>query len=135
MIMPALLTTTSIDLKRDTAISTTRTAVANSPIFPSTSATRSEARTSADFVMLRELATTLKSCWSIALTMPAPIPWEAPVTMAVLVGMSKCRASVRALIEELLARDLVIAVHGVDCDFLLGHSLSSGLGGEVEREV
>ncbi len=58
-------------------------AVAVSPMWPSTRATWSEAATSVDWVTFRELATTLKPRSTNALTMPAPMPCEAPVTMAV----------------------------------------------------
>src|SRR6478672_2654467 len=81
--MPALLTSTSIDLKRDSAVSTILAAVAGSPMWPSTRATWLEAATSVDWVTLRELATTLKLRSTNAFTIPAPIPCEAPVTMAV----------------------------------------------------
>src|SRR5438477_6714352 len=81
--MPALLTTTSIDPKRASAVSTILAAVAGSPIWPSTRATCSEAATSVDWVTFRELATTLNSRSTNAFTMPAPIPCDAPVTMAV----------------------------------------------------
>src|SRR6516225_2198856 len=81
--MPALLTSTSIDLKRDSAVSTILAAVAGSPMWPSTRATRLEAATSADWVTFRELATTLKPRSTNAFTIPAPMPCEAPVTMAV----------------------------------------------------
>src|SRR5208283_6140844 len=81
-----LLTSASMDLKRDSAVSTILAAVAGSPMWPSTRATRSEAATSADWVTFRELATTLKSRSTNAFTMPAPIPCEAPVTMAVFRG-------------------------------------------------
>src|SRR6266849_2986454 len=81
--MPALLTSASIDLKRDSAVSTTRAAVAGSPMWPSTRATWSEAATSVDWVIFRELATTLKPRSRKPLTIPAPIPCDAPVTMAV----------------------------------------------------
>src|SRR5436190_1499076 len=43
--------------------------------------------------------------------------------------------SVRALIEELLARDQVVLVDGVDGDFLLSHPLARGFWGDVECEV
>src|ERR1700730_7854214 len=82
--MPALLTSTSIDFERASAVSTTLAAVAGSPMWPSTKATRSEAATSVDWVTFRELATTLKPRSTNAFTTPAPIPCEAPVTMAVL---------------------------------------------------
>src|SRR5215831_13387401 len=84
--MPALLTSTSIDLKRDIAVSTILAAVAGSPMSPSTRATWLEAATSVDWVTFRELATTLKPRSANAFTIPAPIPCEAPVTMAVLCG-------------------------------------------------
>src|SRR5271166_3606839 len=81
--MPALLTSTSIDLKRDSAVSTILAAVAGSPMSPSTRATRSEAATSADWVNFCELATTLQPRSTNAFTTPAPMPCEAPVTTAV----------------------------------------------------
>src|SRR5262245_34836164 len=81
--MPALLTSTSIEWKRDSAVSTILVAVAGSPMWPSTRATSLEAATSVDWVIFRELATTLKPRSTKAFTMPAPIPCEAPVTMTV----------------------------------------------------
>src|SRR5437879_645492 len=81
--MPALLTSTSSDLKRDSAVSTILSAVAGSPMWPSTRATWSEAATSVDWVIFRELATTLKPRSTKPCTIPAPIPCDAPVTMAV----------------------------------------------------
>src|SRR5438309_11091253 len=81
--MPALLTSASMDRKRDRAVSTILAAVAGSPMWPSTRATWLEAATSVDWVTFRELATTLKPRSTNALTIPAPIPWDAPVTMAV----------------------------------------------------
>jgi hypothetical protein len=44
---------------------------------------RSEAETSADCVAFRDVATTLYPRSTNAFTTPAPIPCEAPVTMAV----------------------------------------------------
>src|SRR5438128_9471263 len=81
--MPALLTSASIELKRDSAVSTILAAVAGSPMSPSTRATWLEAATSVDWVIFRELATTLKPRSTNPFTIPAPIPCEAPVTMAV----------------------------------------------------
>src|SRR5262249_48384308 len=81
--MPALLTSALIDLKRDSAVSTILAAVAGSPMWPSTRATWLEAATSVDWVTFRELATTLNPRRANAFTIPAPIPCEAPVTMAV----------------------------------------------------
>src|SRR5690349_23662342 len=81
--MPALLTSTSMDLKRDSAVSTILAAVAGSPMWPSTRATWLDAATSVDWVTFRELATTLKPRSTKPFTIPAPIPCEAPVTMAV----------------------------------------------------
>src|SRR5260370_26264594 len=84
--MPALLTSMSIDWKRESAVSTILAAVAGSPMSPSTRATRSEDETSVDWVTRRELATPTKPCTTNRLTIPAPIPCEAPVTMAVFRG-------------------------------------------------
>src|SRR5580765_6785796 len=84
--MPALFTSASIDWKRDSVVSTILAAVAGSPMWPSTRATWSEATTSVDWVTFRELATTLKPRSTNAFTIPAPIPCDAPVTMAVFRG-------------------------------------------------
>src|SRR5882762_8509296 len=78
--MPALFTSASIDLKRDSAVSTILAAVAGS-------ATWLEAATLVDWVTFRELATTLKPCSTNAFTISAPIPCDAPVTMAVFCGL------------------------------------------------
>src|SRR5262245_5341761 len=51
--------------------------------FQTASATRLEAATSADWVTFRELATTLKLRSTNPFTILAPIPCDAPVTMAV----------------------------------------------------
>src|SRR5580765_732369 len=83
MKMPALLTSASIDLKRDNAVSTILAAVAGLPMWPSTRATWLEAATSLEWVTFLELATTLKPRSRNPFTIPAPIPCEAPVTMAV----------------------------------------------------
>src|SRR5262245_29003723 len=96
--MPALLTSASIDLKRDSAASTILAAVAGSPMWPSTRATWLEAATSVDWVTFRELATTLKPRSTNAFTMPAPIPCEAPVTMAVF-----CAPLIVAYLENVLS--------------------------------
>src|SRR5262245_9853434 len=81
--MPALLTSASIDLKRDSAVSTILATVADSPMSPSTKAFWLEDVTSVDWVFFRELATTLKPRSTNPFTIPAPIPCEDPVTMAV----------------------------------------------------
>src|SRR6267143_131426 len=83
MKMPALLTSASSDLKRDSAVLTILAAVAGSPMWPSTRATWSEAATSVDWVIFRELAMTLKPRSTNSFTIPAEIPCDAPVTMAV----------------------------------------------------
>src|SRR5262249_30154408 len=67
--------------------STILAAVARWPMSPSTRATLPEAATSVDWVVFRELATTLKPRSTNVLTMPAPMPCEAPVTMAVFRGL------------------------------------------------
>jgi hypothetical protein len=84
--MPASFTNASIAPNRPSAVSTILTAVAGAPMSPSTRATRSEAEISVDWLTFKELATTLKPRSTNAFTMPAPIPCEAPVTIAVSVG-------------------------------------------------
>src|SRR5262245_58888844 len=83
MKIPALLTSASIDWNRASAVSTTLAAVAGWPMWPATMATCSGGVTSVDWLTLRELATTLKPRATSAFAIPAPIPCEAPVTMAV----------------------------------------------------
>jgi hypothetical protein len=56
------------------------------PMWPSMRVTRSEAATSADCVILREFATTLKPRSKSAFTVLSPISCEAPVTMAIFRG-------------------------------------------------
>src|SRR6266508_1325716 len=106
--MPALLTSTSIDLKRDNAVSTILAEVAGSPTCPSTRATWWEAATSLDWVIFRELATTLKPRSTNAFAIPAPMPSEAPVTMAVFGGLlivySEIRESTEGKRKSLHAR-------------------------------
>src|SRR2546426_11388273 len=55
-------------------------------MWPSTRATWLEAATSVDWVTFRELATMLKPRSTNAFTIPAPIPCDAPVTIAVFRG-------------------------------------------------
>src|SRR5262249_55706717 len=84
--MPALLTNASMELKRDNAVATILAAVAGTPMSPSTTASWLEGAISVDRVIFRELATTLKPRSTNPFTIPAPIPCEAPVTMAVFGG-------------------------------------------------
>src|ERR1700722_3597375 len=44
-------------------------------------------------------------------------------------------ASVLAVIEELLARDLVVFINCIGGDFFAGDALAGGFGGDVEGEV
>src|SRR5262249_5150818 len=111
--MPALLTSTSIDWKRDVAAPTILAAVTGSPMSPSPRATRPEAPTSVDWVPFRELATTLKPRSTNPFTIPAPMPREAPVTMAVLgwllmVGYLECLLAASGLDQLLAAVDVVV---------------------------
>src|SRR5580704_12415692 len=81
--MPALLTSASMDPNFWTAVSTIFEAIALSPMLPSTRDKWSDSMKVPDFLMLRELATTLYPRSTNDWTMPAPMPCEAPVTMAV----------------------------------------------------
>src|SRR5205823_8854422 len=91
-------------------------------MWPSTRATRSEATTSFDWVILRELATTLKPRSTNAFTTPAPIPYEAPVTMAVLRGplMVVHLTEARCCYSSLLSAECSIAgrIHEVVIDMI-----------------
>ena len=71
--------------RRMTAVSlgTIFAAVFGSPMFPPTSARFADAGNGFTLVMFREFATTLQSRFKKASTSPAPIPCEAPVTIAV----------------------------------------------------
>jgi hypothetical protein len=80
---PALLINTSILPNFDTAVSTIFTAVLRSPMSPSTSARFPDAENGFALEMCREFATTLYPRFKNASTTPAPIPREAPVTIAV----------------------------------------------------
>ncbi len=82
---PALFISTSIRPNRDTAVSTILAAVRGSPMSPSTGATFAAAWNGFALVMFREFATTLYPRFRNASTRPAPIPREAPVTIAVFV--------------------------------------------------
>src|SRR5215471_15536194 len=64
-------------------VSTIVAAAARSPMWPATNATWSDAVTAVDWVTVRDVATTLKPRSINPCTMPAPIPCDAPVTMAV----------------------------------------------------
>src|SRR6202044_1740998 len=119
--MPALLTSASIDLKRDSAVSTILAAVADSPMWPSTRAMWSEAATSVDWVIFRELATTLKPRSTNAFTIPAPIPCEAPVTLAVFRGAfmiaSQCAlAPINSCQHRRQLGQKPAGLPGADCD-------------------
>jgi hypothetical protein len=82
--IPALLTKASIDPNLFVARSMIVSAVRASAMFPSTKANLSDASKLCDFVMFRELATTLYPRSRKALTTPAPIPCDPPVTIIVL---------------------------------------------------
>src|ERR1700685_3419658 len=82
--MPALLTRTSIVPNRPTAVSAIAAAVAGAPMSPSTRATLAAAKDAPELVMSRAFATTRYPRSRNALTQHAPMPCEAPVTMAVL---------------------------------------------------
>src|SRR5580698_2503586 len=77
---PALLTSVSMRPKRSSAASMIRLAVAGSPMSPATVSRPG----SADGLILRALATTAQSRLRYPATRPAPMPREAPVTMATL---------------------------------------------------
>src|SRR4029077_2814179 len=120
--MPALLTSASIDSKRDSAVSTILAAVAGSPMWPSTGATGSEAATSVDWVTFRELATTLNPRSTNRFTMPAPIPCDAPVTMAVF-----CRPLMVVCLEHVLSRETIRWSSG--SEIRVQHDAVTGLTG------
>src|SRR5258708_33235920 len=71
--------------KRAIAVSVICCAVAQSPISPSTSARRGEGVKFVESLIGREFPTTLYPISKKRVTRPAPIPCDAPVTIAVLV--------------------------------------------------
>src|ERR1700684_3120964 len=77
---PALLTSVSMRPKRSSAASMIRLAVAGSPLSAGTGWRSGPA----DGLILRALATTAQSRLRYPATRPAPMPREAPVTMATL---------------------------------------------------
>src|SRR6185369_257946 len=85
---PALFISTSIRPNRDTAVSTIFAPVRGSPMSPSTSATFAAVENGFAFVMFREFATTLYPRFRNASARPAPIPREAPVTIAVFAAFA-----------------------------------------------
>src|SRR5436190_5501518 len=88
---PALFISTSIRPNRDTAVSTIVAAVPGWPMSPSTSATFAAAANGFALVTFREFATTLYPRFRNASTSPAPIPREAPVTIAVFLVFAICQ--------------------------------------------
>src|SRR5438105_15279079 len=87
---PALFISTSIRPNRDTAVSTILAAVPGWPMSPSTSAIFAAPANGFSLVMFREFATTLYPRFRNASTSPAPIPREAPVTIAVFAVFAIC---------------------------------------------
>src|SRR5262249_50445588 len=81
--MPALLISTSMRPKRDTAASTTLSAVFGSPISPLINARFADRGKEFAFAIFREFAPTLYPRFKTSSSSAAPIPWEAPVTIAV----------------------------------------------------
>src|SRR4029453_1110896 len=75
---------------------------------PSTKARRSEAESSLDLVAWRAVPTTLYPRSRKARTIPAPMPWEAPVTITVLFGFSILRSLHEAF---LFGPGLFVPVH------------------------
>jgi hypothetical protein len=95
-----LFTSTSIRPNRDAAVSTTFEAVRGSPMSPSTSATLASAGNGFALVMFREFATTLYPRFRNASTSPAPIPREAPVTIAVFAVFAICNPLYHSIHRE-----------------------------------
>src|SRR5580658_7972355 len=94
--MPALLMSTSIRPNRDTAVSVIFAAVLGSAMSPATNARFADAGNGFTVVMFREFATTrYPRCESVD-TSPAPIPREAPVTMAIFCDSVICRLRARS---------------------------------------
>src|SRR5260370_3955041 len=98
---PALFISTSIRPNRDTAVSTILAAVRGSPMSPSTGATFAAAWNGFALVMFREFATTLYPRFRNASTRPAPIPREAPVTIAVFAAFAICSHPLASISYEL----------------------------------